>query len=228
MKKQSGLYSILLDIPQTVLVTWPLKNFSNNLVRTFYLTFISSFLLVSVAVAQPTSTSNTQNEPDITAKFKSNKESKTMKRELREEKESTKAVENIPQRVFTDFNTQFPKAKDVEWSAPGQFSEADFMLNNRSKIANYDYSGKLVGVGTYLKYSQVPFKGREHIAKDYKGYTPVQTMFYDDNEDNDINANLFGIPIQRDGYFVQLKRGNNQIVLQVEKDGEVSYFSDVR
>ncbi len=155
--------------------------------------------------------------PDLKNKF--------LKKELREEHASTKAVENISGQTLSQFKQDFPHAKDIEWSVLGGFSEVHFKTHLKSKMAFYDNNNKLVGSGNYLEYSAIPQKAQNRIAKDYKGYAPSRVIFFDDNESNDNNMFLLGIPIVKDSYFVELRKGKDSVVIQALEDGEISFFS---
>lgn len=170
--------------------------------------------------------------PDITSQFQQDKtelrHDRKMVREVREEKEEIRELNNIPEAVSQKFKDNFSKAQNVAWSAPEGFYEVDFTLKNKPESAYYDYNGHLIGIGHFLTYGDLPAKARKRIARDYKGYTPVRTMFYDDNEDNYINMLVFEQPIDRDSYITELKKGKHHVVLQIDTDGEVSLFSTVK
>ncbi len=223
MKNVIGLFPITLDIPKKVKALHYLNCNLKSAMTIFILTFISFFSFSNLAVAQSESM-------DLVVVFKENpKNAKELKKEIKEEKESTKLVENISQSTMNKFEMNFPKAKNVAWSVPGnEFVKVDFTYKNKPRMAFYDFENKLIGTGHYSDYSAIPDKAQKRIAKEYKDYTPVKTMWFDDDESNQNNMDLLGIPIADDGYFVQMKNGNKQIVLQVDTDGEVSYFSDMK
>jgi len=226
MKKDNGLCPIVLSTPKSkvYLATRKLQSRLTRVLTVIFMTLAAMFMFTSITLAQ------TASSPDLKTKFKDNKkEMRQEKRELREEKESTKAVENIPQAIMNKFHANFPNAKNVAWSVPEGYVEADYTIGKHQRMAFYSYDdNNLMGTGRFLPYANLPAKGRERIAKDYPGYTPVKAMFYDDNEDNSTNMLLYGIPITKDAYFAQLKKGDKQIVIQVDRDGEISYFGDVK
>lgn len=224
MKKIISLYPVLTD-------TRKATNGSNrlnivHLLSAACIAFLSMFLLTSNVQAQTTT------NPSLTTQFKQDEahlnHDKKMVREVREEKQQLKELNNIPDAIMQKFNANFPKAQNVAWSVPANYVQVDFTSNGKHRAAYYDYNNHLIGTSHFLSYSMLPENGRARIARDYKGYTPVKTMFYDDNEDNDLNMILFDMPIEKDSYFVQLKNGAKQIVVQVDTDGEVSYFSDLK
>lgn len=151
------------------------------------------------------------------------------KKEVRQQKDQLKALDNIPEATFTQFKSDFPNAKNATWSVieDGK-TEVDFTHQNHSKMAFYGDDSKLIGTGYYVSYNQIPNSGREKIAREYKGYTPVKSMFFDDDETNSLNMTFLGFPVVKDSYFTELKNNNKQIVVQIDTDGEVSYLTEVR
>jgi hypothetical protein len=223
MKNVIGLFPIALDIPKKEKALYYLNSNLKSAMTIFIITFLSFFSFSSFAIAQSESM-------DLFVVFKENpKQAKELKKEIKEEKENTKLVENISQTTMNKFEMNFPKAKDVAWSVPGnEFVRVNFIYKNKPRMAFYDFENNLIGTGHYTSYSSIPDKAQKRIAKEYKDYTPVKTMWFDDDESNQNNMDLLGIPVEDDGYFVQMKNGNKQIVLQVDTDGEVSYFSEMK
>lgn len=224
MKNNYGLYPIVLDITDVEKSQHNFVRFLQGCLRIFVLSLISLLMLSASGFAQAS-------KADLAAVYKSNtNDSKMMKREIKAEKESTRAVENISSQTMEKFNSSFPAAKDVEWSVPGeQFVEVQFHnKKNKPMMAFYGFDGRLLGMGHYTDYSAIPSKAQKFIEKKYQGYAPVKVMWIDLNEDSDEALDLFETPIPSDGYFVQMKNNNKQIVLQVETDGDVSFFSEMQ
>lgn len=175
-----------------------------------------SFLSFSLGV-------QAQSTNDLGSKFRETK------KEIRQQKDQAKALNDIPKATFASFKSHFPNAKDAEWSVTEDGkTEVDFTQHNRSRMAFYDDNSKLIGTGRYVSYNALPAKGRERIAKDYKGYTHVQSMFFDDDETNPLNMTFLGFPVVKDSYFTELKNDKKQIVIQVDKNGEITYLTEIR
>lgn len=222
MKGSTGLYPVMLDIPQTNNRLQNLTGLISRFLQVVLFTFIVFFSFTNPAIAQT--------RPDLAAIYKSNnQDSRTMKRELRAEKQSIRAVENISSQTMEKFKNSFPGAQNAEWSVPGeQFVEVQFLSRkNKPMMAYYSFDSHLLGTGHYADYSSLPANAQKFIGKKYKDYTPVKVMWIDLNEDSDEALDLFQTPVPNDGYFVQMKNGNKQIVLQVETDGEVSFFNNI-
>jgi hypothetical protein len=92
----------------------------------------------------------------------------------------------------------------------------------------YDIDGILVGTTQIKTFGDVPVKGQQAIKKNYKDYTIGQVVFYDDNEANDTDMKLYGMQFDdKDNYFVELLKGTNKIVVQVNTEGDVFFFKDL-
>ena len=66
------------------------------------------------------------------------------------------------------------------------------------------------------------------INKEYKDYTIEKVIFFDDNEDVDTDMILYGSQFDdADNYFVELRKDNKDVVLQVTMDGLVGYFAGI-
>lgn len=183
--------------------------------KVFFLTLTAMFSLVAFAIAQPSNKVG-----DLSTKFReSRKDARLQKQEIRE-------LKNIPQGTFDQFKMDFPKAQNAEWSSNGDFSTVDYTLNNKECSAYYGSNHQLIGTSNDVAYQMLPKKGRDRIAKDYPGYTPIKTMFFDDNEANNENMQFLGSPVVKDSYFTLLKNGDKQVVVQTDRSGEVTYISN--
>lgn len=139
-------------------------------------------------------------------------------------------VDRIPVGTRNEFSGDFSNVQDVTWKVGHGYSEAQFMKDGKLMMAFFDYDDELIGTGYYLDYADLPEKGRMRIEKDYKDYIPEKAMFFEDDQDGEDLLNFFGNFLEKDAYFVLLRKmdENKEIVVQVAEDGEVSYFSNVR
>lgn len=137
--------------------------------------------------------------------------------------------DKIPVGTRNEFASDFSNVQDVTWKVGPGYSEAEFVMNGKSMMAFFNYDDELIGTGNYVDYMDLPEKGRERIAKDYGEYIPEKAMFYEDDEDDEDLLNFFGNFLQKEAYFVLLRKENEdkEIVVQVAQDGDVSYFSNV-
>jgi hypothetical protein len=224
MKTNVGLYAVTLDMPEEKISLKHANRILKKSARLLSLTFICLVAFCGLASAQSLASITTpvksHRNGDIGDKFREEK------REVREEKRSVRAVEDIPYKTKELFNTDFGNAKRISWMSPAGFDEADFTLKNSKMMAFFDFDSQLIGTGKFVTFNELPANAIAEIQKKYKDYVPEKIMFYDDNEANDTNLNLFGQEMAQDSYFAQMKDGSKQIVLQILRDGTVSYFSN--
>jgi hypothetical protein len=127
------------------------------------------------------------------------------------------------------FATDFGNVDNVTWSRLDNYDEADFLKNGKAISAFYDYNANLVGTTQNKSFSDIPQKAQNDIARWYKGYTPVDVVFFDDNEANDTDMILYGTQFDdQDSYFVEMVNGTRKIVLHVTMDGGVDFFTRLR
>ncbi len=127
-----------------------------------------------------------------------------------------------------NFETDFGNIPDVKWKRNGAFDEAEFLRNGKLMTAYYDIDGNLVGTTRLTEFKNIPSAGQKEIQNRYKGYIIGPTVFFEDNEVNDTDMILYGIQFDdADTYLVELTKGTDKIVVQVDKDGLVSFFKQL-
>ncbi len=185
--------------------------------------FIIGSLLVFTATTTFAQDEMAFNEP---AKFVLHKTSKAQREENRlisREKIATSPSYMAEQHFMIDF----PKATNISWKRDG-FEEASFTWNGKEMQAFYDTDDELIGTTTPANYSDLPANAQKEIERFYKDFTPQSVILFDDNEFNNTNMMLYGNPFEdEDNYFVEMKNNNKTIVLQVNTEGLVSYFTDI-
>jgi hypothetical protein len=135
------------------------------------------------------------------------------------------AVSNLAKN---NFYKDFGDVPGVQWRRIDNFDEAAFTKDGKQKKAFYDSDGVLVGSTTPASFSDLPASAQKVIGKRYKDYTVEKVVFFDDNEHNDTDMIMYGGQFaDEDNYFVELARPSNKIVLQVNLEGTVFYFSEL-
>lgn len=161
------------------------------------------------------------------------KQEKVTRHQLREEKKEARLVkkeENIKEPDYMtarQFSIDFPNATDVNWSKK-DFEKASFMENGKKLSAFYDFNSKLIGTVRDASFDGLPEAAKKHIARYYPGYTPQAVILFDDNESNATDMILYDTRFNdADNYFVEMRKGDKNIVLMVSLPGEVSYFTNM-
>jgi len=156
---------------------------------------------------------------------------KETKKEVKTERVALKKLEGstVSTVAKSNFNSDFKKAKNVEWKRVDTFDKATFTNKDGEKMsAFYDIDGNLVGTTQFKTFADIPENGQKEIKKNYKDYTIGQVVFYDDNEASDTDMILYGIQFEdQDNYFVELSKASKKIVLQVNPEGAVFFFKDL-
>jgi|SRR6218665_583263 len=115
------------------------------------------------------------------------------------------------------------------WRRTGYFDEASFVQDGKKTIAYYDMDAELVGTTTPADFNELPANAQRYIEKHYKGYDIGPAMLFDDNEANSSDMLLYGSSVaDEDNYFVELSKGSKTVIVQVDMEGAVSYFKELR
>lgn len=127
------------------------------------------------------------------------------------------------------FMGDFPDASNISWEREKFFDVASFTLNGVAEKAYYDINSELVGTIVQKSFSDLPLPAQKDINKHYAGYQKGKVIMFDDNEYNDTDMELYGVQFEdADNYFIELKKGAKDIVLQVTPEGGVYFFSEIR
>ncbi len=156
---------------------------------------------------------------------------KETKKEAKTERVALKKLEGVTVSTVaqSNFNADFKDAKNVEWKRIETFDKASFTTKDGQRMsAYYDIEGNLVGATQFKTFADLPKNGQKDIEKNYKDYTVGQVVFYDDNENNDTDMIIYGVQFEdQDNYFVEMSKGTDKIVLQVNPTGEVFFFKQL-
>ena len=155
---------------------------------------------------------------------------KNTKKEKREERKELRKLNggNVSFMSKENFYVDFGDLPNVTWQRTAYFDEARFKKDNIEMTAFYDDESKLVGTTSPKIFTDLPDDGQKFISKKYKDYTVEKVIFFDDNEFNDTDMYLYGTQYDdEDNYFVELKKGDRQIILHVDTLGNVSFFKQL-
>lgn len=129
------------------------------------------------------------------------------------------------EQAFADhFGPKFP----VAWSSDKEYDIANFERNNTSYQAFYTPEGQWVGTVHDISFNQLPNNAKKYINKKYGRESVLKVEEFRDNAANDEPYVMLDQPMDgHDHYFVAVQdnRHGERILLRVDKDGEVGYFS---
>lgn len=189
--------------------------------------FFISIISLGLATTGNAQTTTTTLKSEIRKDKKMGKSGKSDEHVAREELRKLEGNE-VSYGSTQAFETTFPNVKPVSTERLDNFDEFDFMKDGNKVAAFYDGDSKLVATTQTKTYMDLPAKSREIIAKKYDGYNPINVLYFDDNENNNTNMILYKAQFNpEDSYFVEMSNGFKVIVLQVENDGEVNYWTRV-
>jgi hypothetical protein len=152
------------------------------------------------------------------------KEKKAERKELRK-LEGKEPSYQAKQAFFSDFGN-IPVTK---WERTADYDKATFTKDGQVMKAYYDADAQLVGTTTHKTFADIPAAGQKYINTKYAGYDKGDVIFFDDNEANETDMILFDHQFEdADNYFIELKKGNKDIVLQVNTSGEVFFFTQIQ
>jgi hypothetical protein len=181
-----------------------------------------------IAISANAQSNITDVKNDMTGSGEPANTSKTEKRE--ERREIRKMNENaVGYQAQQQFYRYFGDAPITKWEKIGSLDKATFTKDGQTTAAFFDYDAQLIGTITSKTLSDLPAKAQEHIKNKYKDYEVKNVLFFDDNEYNQTDMELYGQQFDdEDNYFVELTKGKNDIVLQANLEGEVFFFRQVQ
>lgn len=129
----------------------------------------------------------------------------------------------------SQFKSDFGNLAGVQWKRTANFDEATFKKGKVTTTAYYDENAMLVGTMAPKKFTDLPAKAQNYIKDKYKGYTNSNVVFFDDNEKNETDMVFYDQQFSdKDSYFVELKKDKKDLVLEVSRNGNTSYFKNLR
>ena len=154
-----------------------------------------------------------------------------IKKEKREAKKELRKLEDnevaYPSRVA--FISDFGNIPVTGWERTTNYDEATFTKDGQVMTAYYDFDSKLVGTTSHKTFADIPAIAQKYINTKYPGYRNTDVIFFDDNELNETDMRLYGEQFNdADNYFVELKKGNKEIILKVNRWGSVSFFRQLK
>ena len=78
-------------------------------------------------------------------------------------------------------------------------------------------------------FEDLPTDAQNFINRHYNDYSVKAVRFFDDNEANDTNMNLYDKEFEdEDSYFVELQNDSRTIIVHVTLDGDVRFFRELK
>jgi len=191
------------------------------------------FLPAATFILAATVNAQTNDDPakNDMARTDIGKSGSLMKKEKKEERQELRKLKGneASYQAKQAFYRDFGNIPVSQWERLDNFDEATFIKDGQAMSAFYDYDAQLVGTTADKTFTDLPAAAQKYIDKKYSDYSIGDVLFYDDNELNETDMILYNTQFDdKDSYFVELKKDNKKIVLQVTMDGEVSYFTRLK
>jgi hypothetical protein len=160
-----------------------------------------------------------------------NQQEAVIKTEKRNERKKLAAIKGntISSLLKDQFYRDFGNVPVTQWEQSVNFDEVTFIKDYQVFTAFYDDKTKLIGTSSEKTFADLPAKAQKYITEKYKDYTTGDVIFFDDNELNETDMILYNQPFDdADNYFVELAKDNKKIVMEVNMQGGVSYFTRLK
>ena len=160
-----------------------------------------------------------------------NKEESANKKEKKEEKKELRALKGpeVSNQAKDQFARDFDNAQAIKWERTPNYDMATFIKDGREMSAYYDMDAQLIGTTLIKTFADLPAKAQKFIDSKYTNYSKEQIILFDDNELNETDMILYEQLFQdEDNYFVELKKENKEIILEVNMNGDVSLFKQLK
>jgi hypothetical protein len=155
-------------------------------------------------------------------------ERKEAKKEKRDERITLRNQEDneVSYQSKEAFYSTYGDVPGAVWTKGKHFDQVLFNMDGIATTAYFDFDAQLVGTTALKTLADLPLSAQNQINKEYKNYTVENVLFFDDNEATDTDMILYGNEFEdADNFFVELKKDNKIIVLQVTMDGRIGLFA---
>ena len=153
---------------------------------------------------------------------------KKEKQEVRKELRKLEG-EEVSAEAKQHFDTDFIATTDARWERTAHFDEVAYTKDGQLSKAYYDTDTKLVGTTSNRTFEELPAKAQKTIGRKYRSYKSGDVILFHDNEFNRSNMVLYNQQfIDNNNYFVEMKSENKRIVLRVNMEGDVFYFTQTK
>ncbi len=153
---------------------------------------------------------------------------KKEKQEVRKELRKLEG-EEVSAEAKQHFDTDFIATTDARWERTAHFDEVAYTKDGQMSKAYYDTDTKLVGTTSNRTFEELPAKAQKTINRKYRSYKSGDVILFHDNEFNRSNMVLYNQQfMDNNNYFVEMKSENKRIVLRVNMEGDVFYFTQTK
>ncbi len=173
-----------------------------------------------------------QTESVLKSEIKTNKTNKKLYKDIKkQDRNELRTLEGttVSEKALQQFSHDFGNLPVEKAIRTYNFDEITFVKNAVQSKAYYDADAQLVGTTHAIAYSKLPANAQKKINKLYKAYKVMELILFDDNEANESDIWLYNTRFNdADSYFVRLQNARKQIIVQVDMNGDISYFASLK
>lgn len=126
------------------------------------------------------------------------------------------------QNAKVNFLRKFHNISDVSWTVSADFQKATFVKDGIKLAAFFDGEGNYIATTQYVDYKNLPAISKSRLNKIYAEYTVADVVKYNIDSPQSAGSVMLGARNCDTIYFASLKRGNDQLVLKITPDGDIS------
>ena len=129
---------------------------------------------------------------------------------------------NVTYSARKQFEQEFDKAQDVNWSVSADYQKAKFTLEGKRITAIYDLQGNYLGATQFIGYSDLPERAKTELAKHYKDYNFSEAILVvgrpvDSYQTNDVGT-----------YWIDLEKENKQVYITYTEGSGISLYKTIK
>jgi hypothetical protein len=185
---------------------------------------MAAFVFFTAINAQ---TEKPNHEKDIAG---NKKQESLLTKEIRKDRKELRELEGkeVSNQAKLQFIREFGNIPEAKWERGTHFDMVTYTKNAKEFVSYYDEDANLVGTIAVRSFTDLPSNAQIFINEKYKDYRKEKVLYYDDNEKNETDMVLYNKQFDdEDNYFVVLKKENKEIILQVNRDGYVYFFTSL-
>jgi hypothetical protein len=127
---------------------------------------------------------------------------------------------NVTYVALNNFKANFKDVKNATWKITANCQKASFNQDGVLTTAFYDLKGEYLGFTQNIGYTTIPFSAQEEIDTKYTDYPVKEVIKFEYNGENTTIEPLV--------YFVDMKKGDSEVVLKVTPDAKVTFYKKVK
>ncbi|WP_100340886.1 hypothetical protein [Mucilaginibacter auburnensis] len=131
-------------------------------------------------------------------------------------KAKAEGEKNVSYSALNKFAVDYDNASNVVWTVTPNCQKVDFVLEGAKYTAFYDLDGEYLGRTQEVALSALPESSRKEVTAKYADYTVSHVIKYETNT------------VEPLVYFVDLLKGDKEIVLKATPNQNLAFFQAIK